>query len=115
MDRDDRHGLVETARMRAELGVQELWLRYLALGGNADGFDVDGYLQGLVQLDTFQQDVLAQAVNEGLADVYESSCVPLTTAVPADLVADPLHVIVERLLVRRSPPHEQQGEPGVMT
>ncbi len=98
MGPDDRHRLVEVARLRAELDVQGLWLRYLALGGTADAFDVDGYLQGFVELDSFQQDVLAQAVNEGLSDVYHSSCVPLTTPIPEDLVAASLRDVVEQLL-----------------
>jgi hypothetical protein len=74
---------MDAARIRAELTAQDLWLRYLALGGTGDAFDLDGYLQGLVPLDTFQQDVLAQAVNEALEDRYRADCVPLSTP-PAD-------------------------------
>ena len=111
MGTDDRHRLVEVARLRAELDVQGLWLRYLALGGAADAFDVDGYLQGFVELDTFQQDVLAQAVNEGLADVYNSACVPLAIPLPEDLVAAPLHEVVEQLVGRPPPGGLRGGRP----
>lgn len=80
---DDRHGLVEAARMRAELGVVELWLRYVALGGNGDVFDVDGYLAGLLPLTATDEDVLAVAVNERLEELYRAARVPLSAPAPA--------------------------------
>lgn len=81
MTSDERYRRMDAARVRAQLTVQDLWLRYLALGGTADAFDLDGYLQGLVLLDTFQQDVLAQALNEALRDLYQSHLIPLSTPV----------------------------------
>ena len=101
MTSDDRHRPVETARLRADLTVQELWLRYIALGGTGDAFDVDGYLQGLVPLDTFQQDVLAQAVNEELADTLRAVQVPLSIPL-SNGAADLLERIVAQLLTRRA-------------
>src|SRR3712207_7515984 len=44
---DLRHASMEAARVRAELSIQDLWLRYVSLGGTGDAFDLDGYLQGL--------------------------------------------------------------------
>jgi hypothetical protein len=73
MDVDGAHRAFETARRRGELTVQELWFRYLGLGGDADEFAVDGFLQGIVPLDGFQQRVLAQALNERLQEVYEAA------------------------------------------
>ena len=70
---------MDAARVRAELTVQDLWLRYVALTGTGDAFDLDGYLQGLMPLDTFQQDVLAQTLNESLEDDYRAYRVPLST------------------------------------
>ena len=105
---DDRHLPVESARLRAELTVQELWLRYIALGGTGDAFDVDGYLQGLVPLDTFQQDVLAQAVNEELAETLRAAWVPLSIAVGDGAGAGLLERIVAQLLKRR--PEGKAGE-----
>ena len=72
MTNEDRHRRMDAARIRAELTVQDLWLRYLALGGSGDAFDLDGYLQALVPLEVFQQDVLAQALDEALDDSYRS-------------------------------------------
>jgi hypothetical protein len=98
MSSDERHRRMDATRVRAELTVQELWLRYIALGGTGDAFDVDGYLQGLTPLDTFQQDVLAQALNERLDDLYRAHRIPLS--IPAPGLADdaPLEAVVECLL-----------------
>lgn len=78
MTSDDRARHMDAARSRAELTVQDLWLRYIALGGTGDAFDLDGYLQGLTPLDGFQQDVLAQSLNEALADLYRAHRIPLS-------------------------------------
>jgi hypothetical protein len=103
MERDDRHHQIQAARLRAELSVQDLWLAYVALGGTCDAFDVDGYLQGLVPLESFEQDVLAQAVNEGLADIYRAARVPLSPPEHGDgAVPGGLSKIVERLLEQSS-------------
>lgn len=88
---------MEAARARAELTIQDLWLRYLALGGTGDAFDLDGYLQGLMPLDDFQQDVLAQTLNEALDDIYQASRIPLSSTVPGEL-DDRLRRLVEQLL-----------------
>src|SRR3712207_614343 len=39
MTSDERHRRMDAARVRAELTVRELWLRYVALGGTGDAFD----------------------------------------------------------------------------
>ena len=114
MTSDERHRRMDAARVRAELTVHELWLRYVALGGTGDAFDVDGYLQGLVTLDAFQQDVLAQALNEALEDVYRAHRIPLSAPAPRACEADdePLGDVVRRLLRDRSPepPPEAPGQ-----
>jgi hypothetical protein len=110
MAADDRHLPIEAARVRAELSVQDLWLRYIALGGTGDAFDLDGYLHGLVPLETFQVDVLAQAVNEGLGDIYEAARVPLAIAVPDVIGAVPLSDVVEQLL-GRGPRRDRENPP----
>ncbi len=83
MTSDERHRRMDAARVRAELSVQRLWLRYVALGGTGDAFDLDGYLQGLVPLGVFQQDVLAQALNEALEESYRAHRIQLSSP-PSD-------------------------------
>jgi hypothetical protein len=101
MTSDDRHQRMEAARVRAGLTVQQLWLQYVAMGGTSDAFDVDGYLQGLVPLDTFQQDVLAQTVNEALEDLCRVFRVPLSAAAGETPVDGTLREVVDQLLARK--------------
>jgi hypothetical protein len=103
MTNDQRHRRMDAARVRAELSVHDLWLRYLALGGTEDAFDLDGYLQGLVPMETFQQDVLAQALNEALEDGYRSYRISLSTPSPADAADDRLARLVAELLDNHRP------------
>ena len=100
MDPEDRYRRYETARVRGELTVQDLWLRYLALGGNHDAFDIDGYLQGLLPLETSQETVLAVALNERLDEVHRAALLPLPTAPPPEADADARRVVIEELLGR---------------
>jgi len=110
MTNDDRHRRIDAARLRAELTVQELWMRYLTLGGSNDAFDVDGYLQGLLPLDTFQEDVLAQTVNEALQDSYDCYSIPLVTA-DVDDSDERLHSIIRQLL-NELPPLGESDHPS---
>lgn len=104
---------MDAARLHAELTVQDLWLRYVALGGTGDAFDLDGYLQGLVSLEAFQQDVLAQALNEALEDCYRAHFIPLSTP-PSDQPGDePLSRLVDELLRDRpAVPPAESDPPG---
>ncbi|WP_138734996.1 hypothetical protein [Modestobacter excelsi] len=92
---------MEAARIGSGLTVQQLWLRYVALGGTSDAFDIDGYLQGLLPLDTFQQDVLAQTVNEALEEFSRSLRVPLSAPSDDGAVDSALYAVIDRLLAVR--------------
>src|SRR4051812_12194944 len=100
MDTEDRYRQCETARVRAELTVQDLWLRYLALGGNHDAFDIDGYLQGLLPLGTSEEHVLAVALNERLEEVHRAALIPLPTTLPHAADGDARRVVIDELLGR---------------
>jgi len=95
-----RHQRMDDARTRAELSVPDLWLRYVALGGTGDAFDLDGYLQGVTVLTVLEQDVLAQALNEALGDCYRARLVPLSPPEPVAGDDDGLDRLVDRLLGR---------------
>ena len=101
---------MDAARVHAELTVQGLWLRYVALGGTGDAFDLDGYLQGLVPLEAFQQDVLAQALNEALEDGYRSRRIPLSGSTGAEGEDTRLEDLAQQLL--RDRPRPGSSEPG---
>ena len=49
---------------RTGLSSEELWLRQLALGGDAGRLEVEAYVFGLLAPDDYQHDLLAQALNE---------------------------------------------------
>ena len=59
------------AYARTDLDLGELWLRYAALGGNADQMEVDRYLQGLRLVTPGEHNVLACAVNERLDELSD--------------------------------------------
>lgn len=72
----DRHELFEIARRRAEWSITDLWVAYLSLGGDLDLFAIRAYLHGLAPLPSVQQDILANAVNERLDDLFRAARVP---------------------------------------
>ena len=60
---------------RSQLSVAELWLRYLAIGGSADELELEAYLLGLLNMDTYQHNLIAQALNEFFLDQGEDHLV----------------------------------------
>ena len=93
---DEAHRYAD-ARVRAELSVEELWFRYLALGGTVGLLELEGFLHGLMPLERLELDMLAHALNERLAELYNASRVPYgwdaaaptgPPEVPADLEGD---------------------------
>ena len=60
---------------RSQLSITELWLRYLAIGGSADELELEAYLLGLLRLDTYQHNLIAQALNEFFLDLGEDHLV----------------------------------------
>src|SRR4051794_21943711 len=100
MDTEARYRLCETARVRGELTVQDLWLRYLALGGNHDAFDLDGYLQGLLPLETSEEHLRAVALNKRLDEVHRAPLIPLPTAPPHEADSVARRAVIEELLGR---------------
>ena len=53
----------------AKLTVEELWLRYFALGGDAGKVEIEAYLAGLMPLPPLQHNILAHAINERLDEL----------------------------------------------
>ena len=98
MDTEDLYRQCEIARVRGQLSVQDLWLRYLALGGNHDAFEIDGYLQGLLQLEAHQEHVLAVALNERLEEVLRAALIPLPATATHEADGAALRVVIDELL-----------------
>ncbi|WP_163720671.1 hypothetical protein [Mycolicibacterium psychrotolerans] len=53
----------------AALTVEDLWLRYFALGGVASRFELEAYLNGALALPPLQHDIVAHAINERLDEI----------------------------------------------
>lgn len=69
------------------LTLDELWLRYFALGGDAGKVEIEAYLDGMVPLSVLQHDLLAHAVNERLAEIAPPRA-PYAEELPAPESAD---------------------------
>ena len=64
--RDERHRALVLAFRRSGLTLEQLWIRYFALGGDAGLLELDAHIHGVARLSGPQQDVLAHALNERL-------------------------------------------------
>jgi hypothetical protein len=72
---EDRVALA-AALASADLHLHDLWLAYFTLGGNAGPYEVEAYLAGQVPFTAHEHNVLAQAVNERLAELSTSTRAP---------------------------------------
>jgi hypothetical protein len=59
-----------TAMEFAGLSVYETWMHYCNMGGWTDYFEFDAYLYGVYTLDADDADLVSQAVNELIDDIY---------------------------------------------
>jgi hypothetical protein len=66
---EEDRALLVRAFEGSQLSVEELWLAYFSLGGNVGRYEVEAYLAGLMPLNAHEHNVLAQAVNERLAEL----------------------------------------------
>jgi hypothetical protein len=87
--------------------MDDLWLRYLALTGSYDVFELDAFLNDLTTWTDHEQNVLACALNERLDDLYQAARVPyLLPPSPTSAPEDPLTVLRGLLA-------DEQGRDGV--
>ena len=69
---EQRRRFAESLR-HADVSIEELWLRYFTLGGQAGQFEVEAYIHGAMALPALQRDVLAHALNERLDELYSGA------------------------------------------
>ncbi|WP_258804543.1 hypothetical protein [Pseudarthrobacter sp. NS4] len=82
MDELDQQALTGAVIKRHSLDLAELWLDYVALGGEASEQEIRDYSSGAETLPEKDRDALAQAVNE--------HCVAANLAVRAPFSDSPL-------------------------
>lgn len=76
---------LDRARRYLGMSIEELWMRYFALGGMSTELEVEAYLLGALSPPTSVCDRLAVALNERFAERGEDHPVPYS----ADGVAGP--------------------------
>jgi hypothetical protein len=79
---DERRRLLRRAFRQSELTLDELWLRYFGLGGDAGQLEVEAHIEGLMPLPPLQSDILAHAVNEHLDELAPPQRAPYSRRLP---------------------------------
>jgi hypothetical protein len=74
----EQRAALRGALAMAGLTVEQLWMRYFSLGGDADLLAVEAHLDGLLPLPAVDGDLLALAVNERLDELVTARRVPYT-------------------------------------
>jgi hypothetical protein len=112
MDRDTQQQHLFAAAVRhADLTMEQLWMRYFALGGSAGLVEVEKYLNGRATLPPLQRDMLALAVNERLDELSWQQRVPYTRTVRESRPRGrPLAALLELLEGARLAPPERLAE-----
>ena len=105
-DEHEQRRALDVGYRRAELTLEQLWVRYFALGGVAGADEVEAYLGGVLPLPPLQRDILAQVVNERLDELTWRHRVPYSRRVregrPARGPLAALVILLEDM--RLSPP-----------
>ena len=76
-------GVLERARRDVGMSIDDLWLRYFALGGMSTALEVEAYLLGALLPPTHDHDVLAVALNERFSELGGDHPVPYSGDGPA--------------------------------
>ncbi|SDD05445.1 Stage II sporulation protein E (SpoIIE) [Geodermatophilus telluris] len=105
---EERRALLRAAFGYADLTLEQLWLRYFELGGDADLFDLETHLDGLACLPDVDGDLLAVAVNERLDELSAARRVPFSRPLrPPRPTAGPLAALVQLLEAARTAPPDR--------
>ncbi|WP_236005360.1 PP2C family protein-serine/threonine phosphatase [Amycolatopsis pittospori] len=103
---DEQRRVVAACFARTGLTLEQLWLRYFALGGDVSELELEAFLQGLTNLPRIQRDMVAHAVNERLDEVTGVRRAPYSRGTGEDTrPRGPLAALVGLLDgARRAPP-----------
>lgn len=99
---------LQTSVDRTGLSLEELWMRYFALGGSADIVELDAHLAGLAPLPPDEHDLLAHAVNERLDELLLEHRIPYRRRIHQGRpTTGPLAALIEVLGAAGSAPPER--------
>jgi hypothetical protein len=68
--------ILELARRELGLSVDDLWMRYFALGGMSSALEIEAYLLGALVTPSNVHDRIAVALNERFAELDRDHPVP---------------------------------------
>ncbi len=68
--------VLDTARKKIGMSIDQLWMSYFELGGKADPLEFDAILNGVLRPDSYQFNVIAQALNEVFMERGDDHPVP---------------------------------------
>lgn len=72
----DGLGILERARRDVGMSMDDLWMRYFALGGMSTALEIEAYLLGALLAPNHDHDVLAVALNERFSELGGDHPVP---------------------------------------
>ena len=72
----DAPGLLEQARRTLGLSLDDLWMRYFALGGMSTALELEAYLFGALVAQPHEHDLLAVALNERFSEIGGDHPIP---------------------------------------
>ncbi|MGK3207269.1 PP2C family protein-serine/threonine phosphatase [Amycolatopsis sp. MEPSY49] len=103
---DEQQRLLTACFPRSGLTLEQLWMRYFALGGSQSLLELDAYLNGLTTLPRVDRDMLAHAVNERLDELAGPPRAPYSHSVrDGKPLHGPLKALVDLLEgAHRAPP-----------
>ncbi|MEV4150915.1 PP2C family protein-serine/threonine phosphatase [Amycolatopsis sp. NPDC049691] len=102
----EQQRLLTVCFARSGLTLEELWMRYFALGGSQSLLELDAYLNSLTTLPRVDRDMLAHAVNERLDELAGPARAPYSHSVrDGKPLHGPLKALVDLLEgAHRAPP-----------
>ena len=102
--------MLQLSAERTGLPLEQLWLRYFAIGGSCGLIEVEAHLLGMMTLPVYECDMLAHAANERLDEMDRQARVPYSRMLRSNPTrADPGVTLVELLRDARGSTPDQLG------
>ena len=80
----DQLDVLEQARRDIGLSIDDLWMRYFALGGMSTALELEAILYNALVADVHDRDVLTVAINERFAEMGGDHPIPYSDDDPTD-------------------------------
>ncbi|HUR52212.1 MAG TPA: PP2C family protein-serine/threonine phosphatase [Mycobacteriales bacterium] len=111
VDAEEQRRLLQLSAERTGLPLEQLWLRYFALGGSCGLVEVEAHVLGMMTLPASDCDMLAHAANERLDEMDREARIPYLRRLRSDPGRhDPGVTLVELLRDARSATPDQLGQ-----